>query len=211
MGKAPKHTSPTSITAALLTQLASGDIDALAQIYRKYYHRLLYYGLQVAGDQALPDVKDVVQELFIWMAKNYDRLESIQHFEAYLFQSVRRNLLVKLNLSQERLAKAARYQSRSAALAELSERPIELRIIEREAQDTLHQKLFSELESLPGHQWEVLYLRYYEGRSYKQIANILSISVQVARNFAHRGLHRLRQKMQGEPLSFCIALALLTG
>ena len=209
MKREKPYRSDQYTTEDLLELLAAGQTDALDAIFDRYYRRLVYYGLQFTNGRDLPEVKDIVQEMFIWIAKNYNRLGSIQHFEAYLFQSVRRNVRAKLQRQQKDQDKFDRYQSRSVALEQGFQHSIEVQIIDNESEQYLQKQLKKALDELPPYQWEVLYLRYYEGRSYKQIANILSIGVQVARNFASRGIKRMRVKMKGLNLPALIFFHLL--
>jgi len=51
------------------------------------------------------------------------------------------------------------------------------------------------LASLPTSQREALYLRYFENKSYEEIAEILAVNQQVAYNYVSRGLKRLRQQL----------------
>lgn len=194
----------------LLRQLSAGNTDALGVIFDRYYQRLVYYGLEITEGRYLPQVKDVVQELFIWIAKNYSRLESIQHFEAYLFQSVKRNVRAKLQLQQKEQGTFDRFVSRTAVLGQKYEKPFEDLLIDAESSSLMTQQLTDALDRLPPHQWEVLHQRYYEGKSYKQIAGTLSIGVQVARNFASRGLKKLREEMKDKQTLLSILGLLLS-
>ncbi len=193
--KEPYQSSDALPLEVLLRKLSAGQTTALSQIFDRYYQRLVYYGLQFTNGRDLPLVEDVVQELFIWISKNYSRLESIQHFETYLFQSVRRNVHAKLQFLKKEQSKFNRYVSRTAALSQKQEVSQEEIITDAESEEFVHNQLRKALDQLPPYQWEVLHLRYYEGKSYKQIASTLSIGIQVARNFASRGMKNLRKKM----------------
>lgn len=178
----------------LLTRLADGDVNALDQLYRRYYNRLIAYSLQLSGGHRKEDIKDIVQEFFIWLAQNYDKVDQIRDFEAYLFRSIRRNIFLKLGIAREDQTKLNRFlQLNEQDHAQPSP---EETFIRSETTNARHTLITKELDKLPPYQWEVLYLRYYEGRSYKDIAKILSISDQVARNFASRGIKRLKAQLK---------------
>ena len=55
--------------------------------------------------------------------------------------------------------------------------------------------LTREIEQLPSRQKEVIYLKFFEGFDYLEITGIMSISYQVARNYASRGIKRLREQI----------------
>jgi RNA polymerase sigma factor (sigma-70 family) len=52
---------------------------------------------------------------------------------------------------------------------------------------------------LPPRQKEVLRLRFLEGFDYYEISEIMKISYQVARNYASRGMKRLRSDLFTDP------------
>lgn len=192
----------------LLRLLAAGDVDALDQIYRRYYSRLIAYGLQLSGRHYRADIQDIVQEFFIWLAQNYDKVSQIRDFEAYLFRSIRRNILLKLGISQNDKTKLNRFLELTANEQQHTQQSPEEAFIRTETLNAHHSLITKELEKLPPYQWEVLYLRYFEGRSYKDIAKILSISDQVARNFASRGIKRLKAQLKDLTI-FSLLLLLL--
>jgi RNA polymerase sigma factor (sigma-70 family) len=51
------------------------------------------------------------------------------------------------------------------------------------------------IDDLPPRQKEVLRLRFLEGFDYYEISEIMKISYQVARNYASRGMKRLRSDL----------------
>ena len=68
-----------------------------------------------------------------------------------------------------------------------------------EAQALDKAKVDALMQALPAYQKEVLYLRFYENRNYKEIAAILSVNAQVARNYVFRALSVLRKKLLSMP------------
>jgi RNA polymerase sigma factor (sigma-70 family) len=66
-------------------------------------------------------------------------------------------------------------------------------IIQGEACEQRQQALKQALQSLPARQKEVLFLRYYNGMSYDEIEQILSINYQSIRNHIYRATQRLRK------------------
>lgn len=183
----------------LAAKLAKGDAMAIAQIYKQTYTSLLYFGLQVAGKYQQNLVEDTIQDLFIWLAKNYRKVADIQNIEAYLFQSLRRNLQQKLQASQEKLKVRKRYLNRTSPNQNSTIPSIETHLIQQEQTTANKEALNEKLSKLPTYQKEVLYLRFYENRSYKEIAAILSVNAQVARNYVFKALTVLRKRMNKLP------------
>lgn len=191
MGSTDRHGKHE--THLLARRLAAGDATAIAALYRKYYHRLLGYGLQIPGNFPKPELEDVIQELFIWLAENSCRTDSIENFEAYLFQSFRRNLQSKYTKRERNRNSLQKYIQHHLSNADNNFRSPEQLRIDHEEQDQLRLLVRKQLEQLPDYQREVLYLRYFENKSYPEIAAILSVSQQVAYNYVSRGIKKLKE------------------
>lgn len=194
-----KHTEDLNDLAA---KLAKGDAMAIAQIYEQTYTSLLYFGLQVVGKHQQPLVEGIIQDLFIWLAKNYLKVADIQNIEAYLYQSLRRNLQQKLQAAQEKRKAQKRYLKRTTPNQDATIPSIENGLIQQEQTTANKELLNDKLSELPTYLKEVLYLRFYEDRSYKEIAEILSVNAQVARNYVFRALTVLRKRMNKLPFLF---------
>lgn len=179
--------------------LAKGDALAIAEIYKQTYKPLIYFGLQVVGKHQQALVEETIQELFIWLAKNYRQVGTIKHFEAYLYQSLRRNLMQHLQAAQTKEKTKKRFIERTKYLEHKNIPSPEKEFLDKEQRVIDKTKLDKELAELPTYQKEVLYLRFYEGHSYKEIAEILSVNAQVARNYVFRALSVLRKRMNKLP------------
>lgn len=189
--RTPKYTRSTDLNL-LVDQLSRGNTEAFSQIYQRYYNNLLRYGLQIAVRKDV--VEDVIQDFFIWLAENHKKAKSITNFEVYLFQSIKRNLRSKANIELRSKDSLERFLQKMEPIKETAESSADQSIIQEETEAERQQLIQRELKNLPGHQREILYLRYYEGLSYQEISEILSISNQVARNFASRAIKTLRQR-----------------
>lgn len=172
---------------SLVHRLAQNDIEAFNEVYMLNYNRLLRYGVLIHRD---PDVvADVIQDLFVWIWQNPRQLEKINNFQVYLFKSLKRNLM--------------RYPSKQVPfvrdfqhLGTLKRDPsVEDLIIKEETDGHSHRWLVQQLDKLPSKQKEVIYLRYYEGHTYDEIAKILSTNNQVVRNYASRALNHIRRSV----------------
>lgn len=197
MGPNPTHNQfCTEILPELIKRLAEGDSIAIDRLYRYFYPRLRAFGLQVAGYAKQDEVKDSIQEVFLWLAQNYAKVDRIQHFEAYLFQSVRRNVLSRLKAETTSGINHYRFSQHAANFEENIFPSAEYTTIEKEISDESKEKILIAIEQLPDYLKEIIYLRFYQEMPYKEIGKILSISEQVARNYALRAIKRLREKFQ---------------
>ena len=172
----------------LIKDFQHGNERAFKRIYAYYYNRLLSYGMVISGDKRM--VEDVIQDVFMWLVENPNKVKAIRSFDEYLFKAVKQNLF-KRGMVYTR-------HERSKSLWAL-QRPksdndhAEGRLIEEESKNYRDHLVKSLLQDLPPHQQEVLYLRYYEGLSFKEIGQVMSLSNQVARNYAYRAVKTLRK------------------
>ena len=125
-------------------------------------------------------VEDAIQELFVALWEKRVDFNAIQSLENYLLISLRNNLI----RSQKKL--------RTVEITmDVSEpQTPDLTKLDREA------RLAKLIEKLPTRQREVIFLRYYKNKSYQEIADILGIQYQVARNFSYRAIQVLRKSMK---------------
>jgi len=188
----------------LAHKLAKGDAHAIEQIYRTCFHRLFHYGIQVLGSQYSQEVEDVIQEFFIWLAKNHRKIKTVRNFEVYMFQSVRRNLQSSMQTTQRKKESYERYLNLTMPLQEsVADSPEQL-YIKKEDQQGRSALLQAELNKLPPYQKEILYLRYFEDKSYKEIASILTITDQVAYNYVSRATKKLKKQLANFVLLFLV-------
>ena len=179
----------------LAVKLAEGDANAIAGIYQITYTSLYYFGLQIAGKHQEVLVEDTIQDLFIWLAKNYRKVDLTDNLEAYLYQAIRRNLHQQLQAKQAKIKAQQRYLQRTTPNTSMHQISPETAFLAKESQALNKELVDTALKELPVYQKEVLYLRFYENRNYKEIAEILSVNAQVARNYVFRALTILRKKL----------------
>ena len=181
--------------------MVAGDEESFCAIYQLYYNKLLRYGHIILPEIQI--VEDVIQDLFIWILENPDKLKEVHNFEIYLFQSLKRNLIKKRGHSNIILKQIPHNGS-----IHPFQNSIEFTIIQEEDEELKKNWIEHTLEQLPTHQKEILFLRYYQDLNYDEIAEIVSTSNQVIRNFVARALKRIRQLGSLEKLWFLFFLTL---
>ena len=150
---------------------------AFEKLYIKYYPTLLVYGKTITPNEQA--VEDTIQELFILLWQKRKDLMIKSSLENYLFVSFRNNLIRKI--------KNKPLTELDFDLPDTLDQPI----------DFANEKVLKTwLERLPPSQKEVIFLRYYQNKSYLEIADMLGISYQVARNFSYRAIKFLKKNMK---------------
>ncbi len=83
-------------------------------------------------------------------------------------------------------------------------------LINNEAKIEQKDKLQQALNQLTDQQKEVIFLRFYNGMSYKEIEEILSINRQSVRNHVYRGMETLRSLTTNEIMRLVLSILLCT-
>jgi RNA polymerase sigma factor (sigma-70 family) len=176
----------SSKIAELFRKFIDGEAAAFSEIYKYYLNKLFRYGTIICNDKEL--VEDIIQDLFLKILNHPEKFRHISNYDVYLFKALKRNLQNKLSSSSRQTAILQKINTSHIQL----EASTEEKYIEKEVLLATKKQLFQMIECLSPSHKEVIYLRFYEGLSYDQIATILSISYQVARNYASRALIKIR-------------------
>lgn len=171
-------------------RLREGDRAAFSWIYRRYIPGLYSYGMKIIRDPDL--VEDAIQDLFTDLWRTRSRVGEARSVRYYLFSSLRR----KIHRSVKPAANPLSEESPETGQTIL---PVESEIIGKEESLQEKARLKAWLKQLPLRQYEALMLRFYQDLSYQEIAVIMNITDQGARNMVQKSLSTLRR------------LALITG
>lgn len=171
-------------------RLKSGDPDALGQLYDAYIDRLFAAASWITDNREL--AKDAVQEVFIEVWTYRASIGQIRNTHSYLVK-VLRSIIVKKIKSKD----LSLHYILENSLAS-SEENIEQMIISSDSENEKLTSLRRALGNLTSRQKLILKLRYYEGLSYKQIAEMLGMNHQSVNNLAFRTINSLRGQMFAE-------------
>jgi len=174
----------------LKIKISDGNFEALNELYEYYFKKLKLYGIQFSPKLISFSVEDLIQELFLWMAKNHQKLKEIDNLEVYLFCALKKNIYQEIYKKQNRNNLQNRFL-KSTFSNNLESSP-ESKFIESENKSNENNYVTNLLNTLPPKQKEVLYLRNYINLSYREIATIMNLSEQVVRNYGYRALQKLR-------------------
>lgn len=175
----------------LWLKFREGDILSFEKIFRYYYRDLYGYGLKLSGSPEL--AKDAIQELFVGLLEHREKLSQPQSVKAYLLASLRRNILRTLGRQRRRNVILESYYEPGEKCFSAEDL-----LIEEEVEEGRQRQLKEAFSNLPERQREVLFLRYYNGMSYREIEEILSINYQSVRNNMYRALEKLRTRFKKE-------------
>jgi RNA polymerase sigma-70 factor (ECF subfamily) len=174
---------------ALWCRFLKGDKNAFATIFDTHLDMLYRYGNAITGHNEI--VQDSIQDIFIELWQNREKLKETDSIRFYLFKILRRKIYRNLDLRVD-------LKEDIAAFNLENELPFEAIIIEHEDNNKRLAYIANAIQILPPRQREVIELRFYQGFSYEQIAEITDINLQSVHNNMHRALTTLRQRLPNE-------------
>lgn len=172
--------------STLWNQLRSGDEEAFSLLFERYYSPLVNYGKTLMSESDI--VKDCVQDVFVNIWSYRYKLNDAIAIRAYLLSCVRKRI--------------ARYHEREHIFSKvkdvdsldfLFDFSIEEQLIADETMAIKVQQLNRLINHLPTRQKEALYLRYHQGLSVEQVAEVLNMNYQSTKNLLHRAILQLRK------------------
>ena len=165
----------------------NGDQKSFETIFKNNFSFLLDYSLRITKHEEI--AKDCIQDVFTYLWEKRENLSNIQSIRAYLISSLRHNLLKTLNKQTKHHYLLKIIQKEKVFLTPAFE---DMLIIEEEIA-TEKKELKLALQKLPDRMHEALYLKTYQGITYKEIAEIMGVRPQVARNYICSAFKHLRK------------------
>jgi len=166
-------TSPTE-------RLAAGDRQAFADLYDRLAARMFRAALTMAG--SMPEAEDVVQDVFVELARSRHRLPGIADLEAYIFTMLHH----AIGRRQRRRGVERRAVDRIAAdLAAAG------RLVQEPASPT-DDELAAAVARLPAPQRDVVALKIDGGLTFAEIATVLGTNINTAAGRYRAAVDKLR-------------------
>jgi RNA polymerase sigma-70 factor (ECF subfamily) len=171
----------------LWEKVCEGNKKALEQLFRQTFDTLYRYGYRIIPNSE--NVRDAIQEVFFQIWKYRENLEKPKSVKAYIFISLRRELLNKKKADQRRDEIDSKYQTESFDL--LVNFGNWEQILDLEGEQG--KELKKAIEKLSARQREVIYLKYFEGMLTEEISEILQVRSQSIYNLAFDAIKNLRK------------------
>jgi RNA polymerase sigma factor (sigma-70 family) len=170
----------------LWNKLRLGDEEAFSSLFERYYSTLVNYGktLMTGEDR----VKDCVQDVFVDIWSYRYKLNEAIVVKAYLLSSVRKRI-ARLHNREHIFSNIKNIDS----LDFLFDFSIEDRLIADETTAKKVEQLNKSINQLSNRQKEAIYLRYHQGLTVDQVAEVLNLNYQSTKNLLHRAILQLRK------------------
>ena len=167
-------------------RVRNGHKDALNHIFEKYARMLYQYGYKFTANYK--QIEDCVQEVFLALWEKRETLGETDCIKPYLLITFRRKIIKELSSNHIVINKNFEIANYNFHLAASHEDEL----VSGEKEKELARKMAGYLSQLPKKKREVLYLRYYCELDYDQIASVMDISYQSARNLMYKALKALK-------------------
>lgn len=174
----------------LVKNYANGDSDAFDTLLARYQQKIYSYILFLVHDDEVAD--DLFQETFMKaiVTIRQGRYVESGRFSAWLTR-IAHNLVID-KYRQDRNSNVISNDASDADLfndASLSDITVEMKMITEQSLTDVGRLL----KELPGNQKEVLYMRFYQDLSFKEIADATGVSINTALGRMRYGLINLRK------------------
>ena len=184
----------------LLEMYQQGNREAISQLLERHARRVRDYVRMLVKDNDVAD--DLTQEVLIKVVKVLDegRYTDKGRFQPWLLRVAHNRVL-----DYFRAQKQVKTISESSAGFDIlgsknfAEPSIEDRLVSEQQAEEVRQLI----EHLPAEQREVVKMRYYEGLSFKEIAEHTGVSINTALGRMRYALINMRQMIKEKNLALC--------
>ena len=182
---------------ALMARMASGDTEALEALLEKYQGAAYRFAYRMFRDRHIAE--DVSQEFFFKLFRNAHRYEPIGKFTTYFYR-VLNNLCLDTLRRMNRKSMPDFRSFENPVLDGMPEKN-DHGSPEPAAQRSEEKKLVRQaIASLPDNQRRVIVLRELEQLKYREIADVLGLSLNEVKVLIHRGRKTLLKVLKRSPL-----------
>ena len=176
-----------------------GDWDAFTALYGEFYELLNNYGHKFTKDADL--IQDAVHDLFVRLWTTRTRLGNPASVKNYLYKALRSTLFRKI----QSVSKFVELDNEG--------RGFEVNFIPdasfRQEEQELRNQVIALVNTLPARQQEIIFLRFYEGMSYDEIASIMDINMSSTYKLLYKALDNLQKVSDKRFLTTILCLFLL--
>lgn len=164
----------------------NGDDQMFSVIYSSYSHKLYQYGLKFTPNRTL--IEDSIQELFFELLKNRKSIGQTDNILRYLMKSFRFKLFRILKYEK----RFDHNQESEDYVFEINF-SIEHELILKENAEHKTTVFLKALQDLTPRQKESIYLKFTSGLAYREVSEIMGMSLESCRNLIYRAVKALKE------------------
>ena len=172
----------------LLVRIAQGDEEAFGLLFNFYYPKLIQ--LALAFVPGIVAAQEVVSDLFYKILKNPSTLEHVKEFDNYIFLAVKNQSFTYLKKNKRLAIFDSIHQKEDYILPDYKNPENSL------LSDELFQLVSKVVNDLPPKRKAIFQLVKEEGKKYKEVAEILGISIKTVELQMSLALKLLRKSVK---------------
>lgn len=181
-----------------ISRLVEWDETSFHWLYREYYKSLVAYAMHFIDDAQ--GSEDIVEELFVHIYDTRQTFASFQTLRKYLYGSVYHRCIDYLRHSKTVNLFAQGTTPQGEATTEDDD--------EESFREEFYRRLFKVIDSMPPRQ-RAVFVAAMEGKSNKEIATELGISIDTVKTQKKRGMKTLRAEMNDGKMGKALSLLLI--
>lgn len=179
--------SPEMDLETIWKKMREGDEESLGKLFGVTFDSLYNYGYRIIPHS--DDVRDAIQEVFFQLWKYRDNLSCPNSVRAYLFSSLRHEMLNKKKASKRRNELFNKYRIEEFdALFNYNSWEEILGLEDKDGKE-----LKKAIENLTPRQQEAIYLKYFEGLSTEELGKVMKMRAQSVYNLVFNAINNLRK------------------
>ena len=148
-----------------IEKMKAGDRESFNQVFRRYYSPMVRFCVRYVADSDL--ASEIVQDLFVKLWSNREKISFNTSFESYMLTSVRNSALTYINKERSHAEANLRVFSEESDNTDPSE------TLQSNNLEESYRKI---LKDMPEKRREVFLASRYDGLKYSEIAEKLGIS-----------------------------------
>ena len=148
-----------------IEKMKAGDRESFNQVFRRYYSPMVRFCIRYVADSDL--ASEIVQDLFVKLWSNREKISFNTSFESYMLTSVRNSALTYINKERSHAEANLRIYSEESDNTDPSE------TLQSNNLEESYRKI---LKDMPEKRREVFLASRYDGLKYSEIAEKLGIS-----------------------------------
>ena len=169
----------------LIERMKGGDREAFNQLFRRFYPPLVRFGIRFVADADLS--AEIVQDLFVKLWSNHEKLSFNTSFESYMLTSVRNAAITYINKERSHAEANLRVYTEDSDATDPSETL---------QSNNLEESYRQVLKTMPEKRREVFLASRFEGLKYSEIAEKLGLSQKTVEAHMSAAIKQLREGLK---------------
>ncbi|AKK71308.1 hypothetical protein OK18_00445 [Chryseobacterium gallinarum] len=181
---------------ALLKSFVSGEEHAFDKIFRLYHPSLIFFAKRLFVNFDQIDAQQIVLDIFVKLHEKRETFESLNSIKAFLYISTKNSCFNAIEKEKVRLK---RFDGYTSNFNESDDNNILSQIVLSE----VYRELYQAIELLP-EQCRIIMTQLMEGKTAKEVAEELSLTVSTVNSQKARAISILRNRLSGAGIALLL-------